>query len=334
MVVLGVADEDGQRAGLPVKHDGVQRRVVVDGPRGVLPTADARSARLRVAQHVDHLLQVLGHLHLRSALVSGDGVGQAHVVGVHHVVGVRVPVRSAGRGHEDAVLRVNMQLQPHLPEGSHLEVEELSRLQVEQLVVVARGEGVLREASHRVVDVLRVQQVAAHEHAAHAVRIGRLRHQVVHRERQMLIPAVRYASLPPCFPTCRGDLGSIGEGRVVRNQLVVYASTPQAIRTDVELFLHDDGLIEIDHAGSVLVVDNDGVILRLENVVGAVRGGGELELAGNNVTKFLLQHVQEELVEGGAGAVRHSVQFFHVVREDTGLHIRTTEEIATLVSTK
>lgn len=108
MVVLGVADEDGQGAGLPVKHDGVQRRVVVDGPLGVLPTGDGRLASLRVSQHVDHLLQVLGHLHLRRTLISGDGIGEAHIIRVYHVVGVGVPVRSAGRGHEDSVLRVRL----------------------------------------------------------------------------------------------------------------------------------------------------------------------------------------------------------------------------------
>ena len=186
-------------------------------------------------------------------------------------------------------------------------------------MVVARGEGVLREASHRIVNVLCVQQVTTHEHTAHSVRVGCLRHQIVHRECQMLIPSVRYASLPSPFLTGSGDLGSISEGGVVRNELVIYPSSPESNLTDIQLLLHDNSLVEIDHARSVLVVNNDRVILRLENIVRAVDSRGELELAGNNITEFLLEHVQEELVEGSVGTVSHSAQFFHIIGENTSL---------------
>ena len=91
---LRVADEHGERARLPVKHDRVQRRVVVNRPRGML----------RIAQHLDHVLHVLRNLHLRRTLVARDRVGQAHIIGVHHVVRVGVPVRTSRRRHEHAIL--------------------------------------------------------------------------------------------------------------------------------------------------------------------------------------------------------------------------------------
>ena len=324
VVVLGVADVNRERARLPVEDHGVQRRVVVDGPLGVLPTSHSLLPRLRVAQHVDHLLQVLGNLHLRRALVSRDRVRKTHVVGVelddavgvHDVVGVRVPVRSARSGHEHAVLRMIMRTQSHLPEGSDLEVQQLARLQVQQLVVVTRREGVLSQARHRVVDVLRVEEVAAHEHAAHAVHVRGLRHEVVHGERQVLVPAIRFTLLSPHMHTRRGNLRSVREGGVVRHENVVYVLAANDALTDVHLLLHDYRLVEVDHAGAVLVVNDNGVVFRLEDVVRAVRGGRELELLRHDVAELLLEHVQKELVEGSARTLGHSLELLHVLGEN------------------
>lgn len=87
----------------------------------------------------------------------------------------------------------------------------------------------------------------------------------------------------------------------------------------VDLFRDQDRVVEVHHARAVLVVDDVRVVLRLHDVIGAVRRGREGELAGHHVAELLLEHVEEQHVELGIGAVRQSVQLVHVVRERASL---------------
>lgn len=59
----------------------------------------------------------------------------------------------------------------YVPEWSDLQVDQSACLQVHQLVVVARGEGILGQTGHGVLQTHRVEQIATDEHPTDAVEI-------------------------------------------------------------------------------------------------------------------------------------------------------------------